>query len=83
MANKFKTAAESHIDTKTNKPTRNIKRINLELAPEKYDEVKMLSMLLSKPMNTLINEALEKYLTEFDADEMELLKKIAKKYMDK
>jgi len=78
---KFKSAAESHISKKT--PKRDVKRINLELPPEKYEEIKMMSLLLSKPMNQLINEALDKYLTEFDADEMEVLKKIAKKYLDK
>lgn len=79
---KFKAAAESHISQKT-KAKRDVRRINLELPTEKYEEVKMMSLLLSKPMNQLINEALDKYLTEFDADEMEVLKKIAKKYLDK
>lgn len=63
------------------KKERNVKRVNCEFAPDVYEQVKITAWLKDISMNQFINDAVKEYLDKHVSEDVEAIKKLARKMM--
>jgi predicted HicB family RNase H-like nuclease len=68
-------------DQDNSKKERNVKRINCEFSPDVYEQIKITAWLKDVSMNQFINEAVKEYLDKHVSEDVEAIKKLARKMM--
>ncbi|PKM69861.1 MAG: hypothetical protein CVU94_01980 [Firmicutes bacterium HGW-Firmicutes-19] len=68
-------------DQDNSKKERNVKRINCEFSPDVYEQIKITAWLKDVSMNQFINDAVKEYLDKHVSEDVEAIKKLARKMM--